>query len=117
MNIKNKKILMIFIEPTPYILDLLEKGFEELKNKIDLVFLTENLSQEWHLKSYSITFDVIRSKKQIFYLLNAIFVQRKYALMHIAGWSRFLSVFLMIASRFFFIPAIIETETHPYGKK
>lgn len=111
MNQGNKKILMVFIEPTPYILDLLEKGFSHIKNQIDIVFLAENLTQKWDLKSYSIGFNVLRLKKQTFFLLFNIFLARRYRLLHIAGWSRLLTVFLIIASRFFFIPVTVETDT------
>ena len=44
MKRPDKKILMIFIEPTPYILDLLSKGFLDWKNKLEIVFLSENIS-------------------------------------------------------------------------
>lgn len=114
MKHSSKKILMIFIEPTPYILDLLEYGFPDLKNKCDVIFLTQNLTQNWNLQSYSIPFRIIQSKKQILLLLVDIFLKRRYCLLHIAGWSRPLTLFLILTSRFFFVPVTVESDT-PLG--
>ena len=61
----NKKIAMIFIEPTPYILDLLEKGFAGYHAQLEIFFLDENVTQSWNLHAYSISFRVIQTKKQI----------------------------------------------------
>lgn len=112
MNLSEKKILMIFIEPTPYILDLLEKGFFDWKNKLEIIFLFENLSQNWNLKSYSIPFEIIKSKKKISYILYNIFLKRKYKLIHVAGWNKPFILFLILISRFFLLPVVVESDTH-----
>lgn len=111
MKQTNKKILMVFVEPTPYILDLIEKGFANYKNKLKIIFLTENLTQNWNLKSYSIPFVIIKSRKQKLTLLFSIFFKRKYNLIHVAGWVQPFILFLIFTSRFFFLPVIIESDT------
>lgn len=102
---------MVFIEPTPYILDLLERGFVDIGNNSEVVFLTENLSQNWNLQSHSNVYCVIQSKKQILSLLRDIFLKRKYRLMHVAGWSHPFVLFLIIASRLFHLPLVVESDT------
>jgi len=107
----NKKILMIFIEPTPYIMDLLTYGFSDYKKQLDIIFLSENLTQQWDLASSVIQFSILQSKRKLISLLVSIFFQRKYKLIHIAGWSRFFTLFLILISRFFFLPITVETDT------
>ena len=46
----NKKILLVYIEPTPYILDLIHALIVECTEQIDILFLTENLSQKWNVE-------------------------------------------------------------------
>ncbi|MDP1574196.1 MAG: glycosyltransferase family 4 protein [Coxiellaceae bacterium] len=111
MTQKNKKILMVFIEPTPYILDLLEKGFYPIKDQLDIVFLAQNLTQQWDLKSRSISFDIMQSWKQTFQLLHHIFIKRRYQLLHLAGWSNPLTILLIMTARIFFIPVTVESDT------
>lgn len=107
----DKKILMIFIEPTPYILDLLEKGFEDNKKKLSVFFLDENITQSWNAESSSVFFQVLKTKKQIFQLIGDIFFKRKYQMIHLAGWNKFLSIFLILTSRLIKIPVVVETDT------
>lgn len=107
---KNKKVLMVFIEPTPYILDLLEHGFSEWKNKLDVVFLSENVSQSWNLQSFSNSYDIIKSKTILPFLIN-IFIKRKYQLIHVAGWSCAINLCLIVLSRFFILPVVVESDT------
>lgn len=102
---------MIFIEPTPYILDLLEVGFLGLENKLNIIFLAENFSQNWNLKSNLVNYQVIKSKNQILELLLNIIFKRKYKLIHVAGWSNFLTLSLILLSRVFFIPVTVESDT------
>src|SRR3990167_10754605 len=102
---------MVFIEPAPYVLDLLEKGFFPIKDQLDIFFLDKNITQNWNLRSYPIYFDILQTKKQIFHLLLNIFLKRKYQLLHLAGWSQPLNLFLILTSRFFFIPVTVESDT------
>lgn|SRR3990167_1047718 len=111
MKRPDKKILMIFIEPTPYILDLLSKGFLDWKNKLEIVFLSENISQHWNLEPCLMPFQIIKSKKQALTLLARIFLRRKYCFIHVAGWSHPFILFLILTSRFFFLPVVVESDT------
>lgn len=111
VNQNHKKILMIFVEPTPYILDLLERGFIDINKQCDIVFLYENLTQKWDLKTYNITFSFIKSAGTLF---SDIFFKRKYRLIQIAGWNHALTLFIILASRFFFVPVVVDSDT-PFG--
>lgn len=106
----HKKILMVFIEPTPYIIELLQYGFAHALEKLEVIFLTENLTQNWNLK-YSINYHVIASKKDYIQLIFEIFVKRKYKLLHLAGWSHPFLIFLIVIARIFFLPSTLESDT------
>ena len=43
------KILMVYIEPTPYIVGLINALNTLLPNQIDILFLNENVSQKWEI--------------------------------------------------------------------
>ena len=107
----DKKNLMVFIEPTPYILDLLERGFENVDNKWDIVFLTQNLTQNWNLQSRLKKYLVSPSKKQLTQLYINIALKRKYRLVHVAGWSHPFILGLILSGRLFLYPVTVETDT------
>lgn len=107
----DKKILMIFIEPTPYILDLLEKGFENIDEKCDVVFLTQNLTQNWALQSRIKKYLVCPSKKQILKLYVDVILRRRYRLVHVAGWSNPYILLMIFMSRLFLYPVTVESDT------
>ena len=111
MRESDKKNLMVFIEPTPYILDLLEKGFDNLHETCDVVFLTQNLTQQWDLKLRVEKYLVVTSKKKILQIYVDTFIKRKYRLLHVAGWSNPFIIFLILMSRLLFIPVVVETDT------
>ncbi len=102
---------MVFIEPTPYVLDLLEKGFDNLNKIGDVVFLKQNFSQNWNLQSRLSKYFVSLSIIQIAKLYIDIFFKRKYSLVHVAGWSNPHILFLILASRLFFYPVTVESDT------
>lgn len=111
MKSADKKKLVIFIEPTPYILGLLEQGFKNINEKCDVVFLTENLTQNWELQSRLDRYSIIRSKKQIISCLIDIILKRKYRIVHVAGWNNPFIFVLILMSRLFFYSVIVETDT------
>lgn len=111
MKFNGKKFLMIFIEPTPYILDLLEKGFENISEQCDVVFLAQNLTQNWNLQLRAKKYLVCPSKKQILTLYFDVMVKRKYQLIHVAGWSNPYILLLILMSRLFFYPVTVESDT------
>src|SRR3990167_5588560 len=102
---------MIFNEPTPYILGLLEKGFLNIKSELDIIFLVENVSQSWNINSSVFDFNIARSKEKYILLLRDIFLKRKYKLIHVAGWSRLKILLIILLSRIFFIPVAVESDT------
>ncbi|OGT36789.1 MAG: hypothetical protein A3F12_00710 [Gammaproteobacteria bacterium RIFCSPHIGHO2_12_FULL_38_14] len=103
MNNNTKKILLIFIEPTPYILDLVSQDFDEYHHRLEVIFLKNNLTQQWGL-----TANVCKNPVLIFY---KIFIQRKYALVHVAGWSQPICLLIILLSRIFLVPVVVESDT------
>lgn len=113
MKTVDSTALMIFIEPTPYLIDLIEIGFLNQQNKdkkIEVVFLSQNRSQAWNIAVQS-NCKIVQSKKECFKLFVRIFLKRQYQLIHLAGWSGFFALITILFSRIFFIPVIVETDT------
>lgn len=94
-----RTILLVYIEPTPYILDLLENLHSYRNKSIKVIFLYENLSQPWHLNipsSYTILPQRIYDKSLA--LLN-LFQKQKYDIVHLAGWGNPWSIFILALAK------------------
>src|SRR3990167_7413365 len=82
----DNKILMIFIEPTPYILDLITILNTVWLGQIDILFLKKNFSQDWGLsikKNYHLW------SNNPFIIIPTLYqrlVKEKYKLIFLAGW-------------------------------
>lgn len=91
-----KNILMIYIEPTPYILGLLDILKKKWPGKIDVLFLSENMTQNWNLQS-----DQYKTlPKNKFRKYFETFKQLKnYDFIHLAGWAQTYLKFCMLIGK------------------
>ena len=107
----DNKILMIFIEPTPYILDLIAILNTVWLGQIDILFLKKNFSQDWGLsikKNYHLW------SNNPFIIIPTLYqrlVKEKYKLIFLAGWIHPVCLTFMILSKFFGIPVIVDSDT------
>lgn len=106
-----RKVLMIFVEPTPYILDILHTLESSWSGEIDVLFLKENFSQKWHLSLD--THYVILPKKKFacVKLLYQQFFQKKYQLISMAGWSHPWTLISILLAKIFRIPVVVDSDT------
>lgn len=107
----NNKILMVFVEPTPYILDLISALNLSWPGQIDLIFLKENFSQQWNLsikQNHVVLSPNILLKFKILY---RCFFKEKYQIIFLAGWIHPFSLITMILSKFFSIPIVVDSDT------
>lgn len=108
---KYQNILLIYIEPTPYILGLIENIQHNWPGNIDVLFLSENVSQKWNInlnKNYIVL--PKNNMKKIVYIKN-ILSKNKYACIHLAGWSYLFLIIVLFMAKFKKIPVTIETDT------
>src|SRR5579872_720986 len=111
MKSANNKALLIYIEPTPYILGLIEKIRIIQPNYFDIVFMSENTSQNW-----GITLDpsFILLPQSNFSKLRALYSLLKtnnYQFIHIAGWAQPLLWIVILFAKLTRTPITVESDT------
>lgn len=108
----NIKILMIYIEPTPYIIDLLIQLETLNYADLDVIFIKNNYSQQWNLvldeKSYSfLPMGLLSSIKLIRKKINT----GNYSLIHLAGWGDKTLLFTLVYGWLKGIAIAVESDT------
>lgn len=108
---RNQTILVVLIEPTPYMLGLLKVLEFQWSGKIDVCFLKENHTQTWDLhlpKSYTI---VSKPLMQSLVYFTSLLTKKKYDLIHLDGWGDLNCLYLILLGRFKRIPLSIGSDT------
>lgn len=108
IDMDQKKILMVYHEPTPYIRNLIISLEKIHGKKISVLFLNSCFSQQWNVPFEDSWF--IFSKKNLKEILISI-IRRKYSVIFLAGWSNPITIMMLFLSRLFHIPAIVDSDT------
>jgi len=103
--------LMIYIEPTPYILELVREVAKAAPHPVRMLFISENLSQSWALSVQESNTQMLphsryRAARQI---LAALAAGPK--VLHLAGWGHPLLLFAMLAGALFRVAVTMESDT------
>ena len=109
-------VLIIGIEPTPYVLDLFDLLNEKWNGEIDVLFLKENFTQNWNL---TLKKNAIVLKSGFFHFLKKIYqiyFQKNYQLFFLAGWSHPMTISCILLSKLCGIPVVVDTDT-PHNPK
>lgn len=109
----NDRILIIYIEPTPYIISLIKNLIQTFHGSIHVLFLDENRSQNWNI-NYCDQFQcefLPKSKYKKFYFLVKKLLKNKYGLIHVAGWGEPIFLFLILIAKLSRIPVVMESDT------
>lgn len=106
-----KKILLVYIEPVPYIVGLINTLLPRCAEQIDIVFLAENVSQNWNM-NFDPRWQVLpKNKLAKFYFLSRLLIKKNYDLIHLAGWSEPACLLLLMTAKILRIPVVIESDT------
>lgn len=108
---QEKKILLVYIEPTPYILGLIKNIILIFIGQIDIVFLKENASQNWNLELDNKYLVLPDNKLKRILTITRLILKNKYNVVHIAGWSEPTFLFAMFLSKIRSIPVSVESDT------
>lgn len=113
--IQNPKYLMIYLEPTPYIISLIKKIIRQLKGKgtVDVLFVNQNISQKWDLSLKDIPAKILPRK--LFSCFNELYrtiIKGRYNVIHIAGWGNSYSLFSLLIAKQHKIPVVMESDSH-----
>lgn len=111
-----KNVLMVFIEPTPYILGFIRVILPLWIGSIDVLFLKENVTQQWGLtldKRFAL---LPASRLKAIHILWQCLFKKKYDLIHVAGWSNPICLLFIVLSRLVRIPVTVESDTQLNGQ-
>ena len=105
------KILLVYIEPTPYIVALINAIIPLFVGQIDVVFLEENRSQNWNIR-YDKNWILFPEKRMDqFRFIMQCFFKKKYHMIHVAGWGERRCLLFIMLAKLFRIPVIVESDT------
>lgn len=106
-----KRVLAIFIEPTPYILGFLQALENQWEGGLDVIYLKENLSQDWKITLPAASEVLPQSLFKSIYKLHKKLTQEDYSLIHIAGWANLACLYALFLGKIKKIPVAIESDT------
>jgi glycosyltransferase involved in cell wall biosynthesis len=117
---KTKKALMVFVEPTPYLLPFIDALVRKVGDA-DVVFLKENSTQDWNI-TLPPQYLILDNRFKRIRFLASLVLSRRYGLIHVAGWSHPVCLSLILFSRFIGTPLVVESDSQlninlPFLKK
>ncbi len=105
-------VLMLHIEPTPYVLGFIRHAKLHHDGRVDSVFIATNVSQPWNLSlehegSVLLPSGFIAAAMDIIRRVSS----GRYRLLHLAGWGHPLLFWALIVGGLYRMPVIIESDT------
>lgn len=107
----DKTILMVLIEPTPYLIDLVNQLKIQSSWKIDVLFLSLCITQNWDLSLHEDFFILPKNKKSIIKSIYQYIIKKKYQLIFFAGWSNAIILTMMFLAKLKKIPIAVDSDT------
>ena len=106
----NGTVLMLMIEPTPYILGFIREMKSHWTGKVEVAFVGRNLSQTWDecfIEEKVLPVGFFRAALDLWACLK----RNHYSLVHLAGWSHPLIFAALLICAVRGIPTTIESDT------
>jgi len=106
------RALMVYLEPTPYVLALVRHVASRAPTPVDALFVAKNVSQPWNLPLEGIS--ARHLSEGAFAALREIagaLRSGKYGLVHLAGWGHPLLLVAMMLAWVKGIPVAIESDS------
>lgn len=108
---------MIYVEPTPYIVGLVNEVAKKADGEVDVIFLRENATQQWNLSIAGINARILSPRvSEAVITLVCIIGRGGYRVVHLAGWSEKLILFALVMARILRVPVVIESDTPLPGR-
>ena len=110
---KPLRIVMVYIEPTPYIIALIDTLRRVCGGSIEVYYITTDLSQPWELRLES---EHARMLPRGFFarmqtLWLALTHDRKHTILHLAGWGHSVLLGALLLATLLRIPVAVESDT------
>jgi glycosyltransferase involved in cell wall biosynthesis len=108
----DRAALMIYIEPTPYVLALIRRIASSTMMPIDVLFIAANVSQAWDLSVNEIAAGYLpKGTVAALRVIAAKLASARYRVVHLAGWGHPVLLGAMIVARLRGIPIAVETDS------
>lgn len=107
---RNCRILTVYIEPTPYVIGLIDRLSRISPDQIEVVFIYENKSQQWNIKSDShiiLSNHGLKRFKQMIEILQT----NSYQLIQVAGWRDPIALLCIIWANIKKIPIFLMSDS------
>ena len=109
---QRQAVLMIYIEPTPYILGLIREIFTTSKASVEVLFVTANVSQPWNLSLHGVPASFLPEGTFAAALdIAGRLSTRQYKLLHLAGWGHRILLLALLLAWFYRVPVFMESDT------
>jgi len=112
------RILTVYLEPTPYLLGLLDVVRHKAGSEINSLFIGENISQSWNLtvdRSSGLLPD--NGYFSAMTHINAMLKANSYDVIHLAGWGNRVLLSILLLAWFKHLPVVVESDTQlPFGQ-
>jgi len=111
MSDRARKVVMIYLEPTPYILGLIEVLIARQQYQVVARFVSQDLSQNWQVKLPEWAKILPGGSFKSFVFLWRELTPHKGSILHLAGWGHPLLVMIFIMAWIRRIPLVVESDT------
>lgn len=106
------RTLMVYVEPTTYIVDLIRAIRAAGAEQADVVFIAENVSQKWNVPLQDVPHEVLPAGRLL--ALRALYRKLRggrYDVLHLAGWGHPQLLIALVVGWCLRIPVTMETDT------
>src|SRR6516225_7581019 len=113
MSVDSRRIVMVYIEPTPYITALIDTLRRVCGDPIESYFISSDISQPWNLRVDG-EWDTVLPKgffAKMRILWAALIRERERTVLHLAGWGHPVLLGAMFMARSLQIPVAVESDT------
>lgn len=115
MNQIQLRYLMVYLEPTSYIIAFIKEVLKQVEGRVDVLFISKNISQEWNLSLDGIPGRILPggllSSTRILYRSIA---RGRYRVVHLAGWGNIFLLIALFVAKLHRIPVVVESDTPLY---
>lgn len=107
------RVLMIYLEPAPYIVGLVRAARRAWSGRIDVLYATEALTQSWGAWRPEPGDEMLpKDARAAARMLWRRIDRRHYDLVHLAGWGHPLLLRALLLAGARGVPATVESDTH-----
>ena len=106
------RVLMVYLEPAPYIIGLVEEVRTSWQQEVDVVFVAERLSQPWPKNLANEKYTLLPSRiGNAIIRLYRLLASGRYSLLHVAGWGHPILLGAIFVAAWLKVPVVVETDT------